>query len=86
MELHVTSAKYIDWYEEFISSPSEGPIYKTGSCYIRCPFMFRVILHWKYLFFFFLLLEEEVGRNGLALGDHTRYQTFCCPSRTILVL
>lgn len=49
--------------------------------------MFRVILHWKYLFFFFfLLLEEGVGRNGLALGDHTRCQTFCCPSRTILVL
>lgn len=49
--------------------------------------MFRVILHWKYLFFFFFLfLEEGVGRNGLALGDHTRCQTFCCPSRTILVL
>lgn len=32
MELHDTSAKYIDCYEQFISRVSVGPVYKMGSC------------------------------------------------------
>lgn len=85
MELHFMSAKCIDCYEQLISSPSAGPVHKMGPSVIQdVPLCFMLSFTGSMFSSFFLLLEKGVGRNGLALGDHIRWQTFCCPSRRIL--